>query len=61
MTVTFPVLNRGRRIVWLIHGADKAAALARLRRGDETIPAGRVSPERAVVFADAAAGGWLRA
>jgi 6-phosphogluconolactonase len=57
MTVTFAVLNRGRRIVWLINGADKAAALARLRRGDETIPAGRVSSDRAVVFADAAAAG----
>jgi hypothetical protein len=40
-----------------VTGAAKADMLARLRAGDPTIPAGRVSQERAVVFADRAAAG----
>ena len=42
MTLTYPVLNRARRVLWLITGEDKAAMLVRLRRGDPAIPAGRV-------------------
>lgn len=57
MTLTYPVLNRARRVLWLITGADKAAMLARLRRGDPTIPAGRVRQANAVVLADRAAQG----
>jgi len=57
MTLTFPVLGRARRIVWLVTGAEKAAALARLVEGDEDIPAGRVARERAVVMADGEAAG----
>jgi 6-phosphogluconolactonase len=55
MTLTYPVLNRARRILWVVTGADKASMLRRLRDGDETIPAGRVCRERAVILADAAA------
>jgi len=55
MTLTFPVLDRARRVLWLVTGADKAPMLARLLAGDRAIPAGRVSAERAVVLADAAA------
>ena len=59
MTLTYPVLNRARRVLWLITGEDKAAMLVRLRRGDPAIPAGRVRQDHAVVLADraAAAGG----
>jgi 6-phosphogluconolactonase len=42
MTLTYPILNRARRILWLVTGTDKVAALARLREGDVTIPAGRI-------------------
>lgn len=52
MTLTFPVLDRARQLVWLVTGADKAAALAQLQRSDPTIPAGRVSSRNAVVFTD---------
>jgi 6-phosphogluconolactonase len=55
MTLTYPALNRARRVLWLITGADKAAMLIRLRRGDPAIPAGRVGQDRAVVLADRAA------
>ena len=57
MTLTYPVLNRARRILWLVTGDDKVDALARLREGDESIPGGRVSSAHALVVADAAAAG----
>jgi 6-phosphogluconolactonase len=52
MTLTYPVLNRSRRIVWLVTGRDKADMLARLYKGDNSIPAGRVRRDRALVLAD---------
>jgi len=52
MTLTFPALDRARTVLWLLTGAGKAEMLRRLRDGDESIPAGRVSRTRAVVFAD---------
>ncbi len=52
MTLTYPVLNRSRRIVWLVTGREKAEMLARLCRGDRSIPAGRVSQDQALVLAD---------
>jgi 6-phosphogluconolactonase len=55
MTVTYPVLNRSRRLLWLVTGAEKASPLARLLAADPSIPAGRVAQERALVFADRAA------
>jgi 6-phosphogluconolactonase len=55
MTLTYPVLERARKILWLVTGEDKIDALARLRAGDRSIPAGRVSTENALVVADAAA------
>jgi 6-phosphogluconolactonase len=57
MTLTYPMLNLSRRIVWLVTGSDKAAMLARLREGDPTIPAGRVRQDQALVLADCAAAG----
>jgi len=57
MTLTYPTLNRARRVLWLITGEDKAAMLVRLRRGDPAIPAGRVRQDDAVVIADRAAAG----
>src|SRR5271165_2818470 len=42
MTLTYPILNRARRILWLVTGADKAEMLVRLRSSDDSIPAGRL-------------------
>jgi 6-phosphogluconolactonase len=53
LTLTFPVLDRARRIVWVVTGAEKTAALQHLLRGDDAIPAGRVRRDRALVIADA--------
>jgi len=55
MTLTVPILNRARQVLWLVTGADKASMLARLRNGDASIPAGRIRRERALVLADQAA------
>jgi 6-phosphogluconolactonase len=55
LTLTYPILNRSRRILWLVTGASKVEMLARLRAGDPTIPAGRVSQDQATVVADRAA------
>jgi 6-phosphogluconolactonase len=57
MTLTYPALNDARRIVWLVTGPDKPEALQKLLAGDESIPAGRVHNENAIVVADEAAAG----
>jgi 6-phosphogluconolactonase len=57
ITLTYPMLNRARRILWLITGNDKVDALARLREGDTSIPAGRIQRDQAVLLADKAATG----
>jgi 6-phosphogluconolactonase len=57
MTLTFPIINRARRILWLITGADKAVMLPRLIRADASIPAGRISQTQATMLADRAAVG----
>jgi 6-phosphogluconolactonase len=57
MTLTYPMLNRARRILWLVTGNDKVDALARLRAGDTSIPGGRILQNQAVLLADQAAAG----
>jgi 6-phosphogluconolactonase len=57
MTLTYPALAAARRIVWLIPGEEVADALARLRAGDRSIPAGRVERANAIALADRAAAG----
>jgi len=59
MTLTYPILNRSRRILWLVTGSEKAEILARLLAEDPSIPAGRVPTDYAVVIADRAAASRL--
>src|SRR5271165_5618131 len=47
MTLTYPIINRARRILWLVTGSEKVEMLARLRQVDASIPAGRIQQERA--------------
>jgi 6-phosphogluconolactonase len=61
MTLTYPVLNRSRRILWLVTGSEKVGMLARLRDGDASIPAGKIQRGNAVVLADQAAAEELAA
>jgi 6-phosphogluconolactonase len=57
MTLTYPIINRSRRVLWLVTGSEKTGMLARLQTGDVSIPAGRVSRDHAMVLADRAAAG----
>jgi len=52
MTLTYPVLNRSRCVLWLVTGRDKAEMVGRLFAGDASIPAGRVNSDHAVVLVD---------
>jgi 6-phosphogluconolactonase len=55
MTLTYRVLDRAREILWVVSGADKGGAIARLFARDRSIPAGRVEAMRQLVVADDAA------
>jgi len=57
MTLTYPILNRSRRILWLVTGREKVAMLGRLLAADVSIPAGRVRHGQALVIVDRAAAG----
>lgn len=57
MTITYPAINRAQRILWVVTGNEKRSMLQRLRNGDETIPAGRVKRDAALVLADRGAAG----
>ena len=60
MTLTYPVLNRARRILWLVTGAEKADKLAQLIAADPAIPAGRIRQDVATVLADDAAAASIK-
>jgi 6-phosphogluconolactonase len=55
MTLTYPVLDRARCVLWLATGAEKREMVARLRAGDAGIPAGRVHSGNAWLLGDVAA------
>lgn len=57
MTLTYPIINRARRILWLANGSEKVDMFARLRAADPSIPAGRVRQENALAIVDRAAAG----
>ncbi len=57
MTLTYPILNRARRILWVVTGAEKTEMLARLSNADVSIPARRIRKEHALVLADRGAVG----
>jgi 6-phosphogluconolactonase len=57
MTLTYPVLNRARRVLWLVTGGEKVEMLGRLLAGDASIPAGRIRRDNAMLLADQEAAG----
>ena len=59
MTLTYPIINRSRLVLWVVTGTDKVEMLNRLRDGDQSIPAGRVRSENSLLLADASAAGQL--
>jgi 6-phosphogluconolactonase/glucosamine-6-phosphate isomerase/deaminase len=59
--LTYPALNRARRILWVVTGSEKIQPLQRLLNGDDSIPAGKIRREQSLVLADRAAVGELGA
>jgi 6-phosphogluconolactonase len=57
MTLTYPVLNRSRHILWVVTGAEKKTMIPRLLAADPTIPAGPISQQNATLLADTDAAG----
>ena len=55
MTLTFPVLNVAHETLFVVTGADKADALARVRSGDLDLPAARITGRAVRWIVDAAA------
>jgi 6-phosphogluconolactonase len=55
MTMTYPLINRAKEVLWLVTGEEKAEMLQRLLQQDPSIPAGKVNPTNATIFADQAA------
>lgn len=55
ITLTLPVLCAAREVLFLVTGAEKREAAAKLRAGDPSIPAGRVAAGRTLLFLDEAA------
>jgi 6-phosphogluconolactonase len=57
MTLTYPIINRALRVLWVVTGGEKEGMVNRLLNGDREIPAGRVSSTQALLLADTAAAG----
>jgi 6-phosphogluconolactonase len=55
MTLTYPILNRSRKVLWLVTGIEKSGILARLLDEDLSIPASHVCLDRSAVLSDQAA------
>jgi 6-phosphogluconolactonase len=52
MTMTLPLINRARQILWIVTGIKKRSVLARLLRGDPALVASRVRRTAALILAD---------
>jgi 6-phosphogluconolactonase len=61
MTLTYPILNRSRHVLWVVTGAEKAPMLPRLLAGDAGIPAGPIAQANATLLADAPAAAEITA
>jgi len=61
MTLTYPVLNRSRHILWVVTGAEKAPMVPRLLAGDVGIPAGSIQQTNATLLADTSAAAEIAA
>lgn len=57
MTLTYPLLNSVKRILWIVTGAEKQEMVQRLLKQDASIPAGSVNQANALLMADQAAFG----
>ena len=52
MTLTYPILNRSRRILFLVTGKEKVDMLPKLLAADTSIPSGRIRQDNVLILAD---------
>lgn len=57
LTFTYPAIAKGRLVVVTVTGAEKREALRRVREGDPTAPASRITADDVVWLVDPAARG----
>jgi 6-phosphogluconolactonase/glucosamine-6-phosphate isomerase/deaminase len=57
MSLTYPTLEAATKILFLVTGEEKRDALAKLRAGDDSIPAGPLGNANGLIIADEAAAG----
>jgi len=61
MTLTLPVINAARAVLFVVTGADKQPALRSVRSGSRELPAGRVRARSTLWLVDAATAGEVGA
>src|SRR5271167_1214830 len=52
MTLTYPILNRSRRILFLVPGKEKVDTLPKLLAADTSIPSARIRQDHVLILAD---------
>jgi 6-phosphogluconolactonase len=52
MTLTYPIINRAGKILWVVTGDEKKEMLQRLVAFDSSVPAGRILQKNAIVLTD---------
>ena len=52
MTLTYPLINKAKEILWVITGDEKKEMVQRLIAQDPNIPAGKVSQDNALLITD---------
>jgi 6-phosphogluconolactonase len=52
MTLTYPILNRSLRILFLVTGKEKVDMLPKLLAADTSIPSGRIRQDNVLILAD---------
>ncbi len=55
MTLTYPLLNGAKQILWIVTGSEKQEMVQRLLQQDPSIPAGSIRQENALLMVDQAA------
>jgi 6-phosphogluconolactonase len=55
MTLTYPLLNAAKQILWVVTGSEKKEMVQRMLQQDSSIPAGSIRPENALLLVDQAA------
>jgi 6-phosphogluconolactonase len=59
MTLTYPMINRSRQIMWLATGSAKIPMIVKLKAADHSIPGGRINQTNALLLTDTAAAAGL--